>query len=92
MRWIISYDISSAKRLGKVYRYLCNNALPIQKSVFLFTGSSDEFDDCMSGVLSKINLHVDDLRAYPIPQQARVWTLGISAKAEGIVLDDLKDL
>ena len=38
MRYLLGYDISDPKRLQKVYRRMCNYAVPIQYSIFLFDG------------------------------------------------------
>jgi len=37
--YIICYDITCPRRLGKIHRLLKQSALPLQYSVFLFNGT-----------------------------------------------------
>ena len=34
-RWLVCYDISDKKRLGRVFRFLKKKGVPVQYSVFL---------------------------------------------------------
>lgn len=92
MKWLISYDVRNGRRLAKVYKLLCNRAYHIQRSVFLFEGTEQEFEACLDEVTSLLNAHQDDLRAYQLPHQGRVWKLGASSQVEGTVLNSLVGL
>ncbi|PIV91502.1 MAG: CRISPR-associated protein Cas2, partial [Gallionellales bacterium CG17_big_fil_post_rev_8_21_14_2_50_54_146] len=46
--WLIGYDITSPKRLQRVYRVLLRYATPIEYSVFLFTGTECGKQRCLA--------------------------------------------
>lgn len=87
--FLICYDISNPKRLGRVHRCIKKWALPIQYSVFLFTGSQRQLDRCLEQLLSIIDEKADDLRCYPLPHQGRRQRLGKPVLPTGIVHTDL---
>ncbi len=84
MRYLLGYDISDPKRLQKVYRRMCNYAVPIQYSIFLFDGSKKQLQICIDDVLCLINKKEDDFRAYQLPQKNIEWLLGKAFMPEGI--------
>ncbi len=81
---IICYDISSPKRLGRVFRLLKKCALPLQYSVFLFSGDDRQLDRCLAQAAGLIDAQEDDLRAYPLPKRGFKARLGKAALPEGI--------
>lgn len=81
---VICYDISDPKRLGRVFRYLKRRAMPLQYSVFLFTGDDRQLERCLAGAVRYIDEKLDDLRAYPLPARGFKARLGKAALPEGI--------
>ena len=82
--FIVCYDITDPKRLGRVYRQLCKEAMPLQYSVFLFKGDSRQVKKLMHDLSSLIDKRRDDVRAYPLPQRGLKARLGKPALPEGI--------
>lgn len=87
--YIICYDVSNPKRLGRLFRYLRKCAMPLQYSVFLFTGDDRQLARCLSKAVSFIDTKEDDLRAYPLPIRGFKARLGKPALPEGILLGNL---
>ena len=86
MKWLIAYDICCPKRLQKIYRILCNHALPLQNSVFLHIGSSDQARQCFETLCKMLNAKQDNLRCYPLPNSSIIHALGKPALPKGIIL------
>lgn len=82
--YVICYDISHPRRLGRLFRYLKKRAVPLQYSVFLFCGDDRQLDRCLDGAQELIDPKEDDLRAYPLPQRGFKARLGRAALPEGI--------
>jgi len=82
--FIICYDISHPRRLGRVFRCLKKSALPLQYSVFLFTGDARQLTRLMDTLLPLIDPEQDDLRAYPLPARGFKARLGKASLPEGI--------
>lgn len=87
--YIICYDISDPKRLGRIFRYLKKHATPLQYSVFIFSGDHRKIDRCLKKASTLINHHQDDLRAYPLPIRGFKARLGKPVLPEGIQLSNL---
>jgi CRISPR-associated protein Cas2 len=81
---LICYDITDPKRLGRVFRYLKKRAMPLQYSVFLFSGDDRQLERCLAGAAALIDGKNDDLRAYPLPARGFKARLGKAALPEGI--------
>ncbi len=65
--FIISYDISSEKRLRKISKYAEKNALRIQRSVYLCKDATKEMMcEILQNLVEMINSKEDDLRVYNI--------------------------
>jgi len=71
---MIVYDIADEKRLRKVHRILAKEGLPVQQSVFFFSGSSNNVNSILDSIASEMSLKDDDLRAYPVSHPGNVWT------------------
>ncbi|MDI6750252.1 MAG: CRISPR-associated endonuclease Cas2 [Pseudomonadota bacterium] len=87
--FILCYDISDPKRLGRVFRFLKKRALPLQYSVFLFSGDERQLDRVLEKLVPFIDAEEDDLRAYPLPQRGFKARLGRAALPEGIQWSNL---
>ncbi|MDR0996914.1 MAG: CRISPR-associated endonuclease Cas2, partial [Zoogloeaceae bacterium] len=72
------------KRLNHVHRFLVNQAMPIEYSVFLFFGTQKALESCLAGLKSRIDANTDDVRAYPLPQRGLKLCLGRAVLPEGI--------
>ncbi|MFN4149171.1 MAG: CRISPR-associated endonuclease Cas2, partial [Rhodocyclaceae bacterium] len=81
--YLICYDISHPKRLGRVFRFLKKRALPLQYSVFLFSGDDRQLMHCLEAVARLIDPAEDDLRAYPLPRRGLKARLGRAILPEG---------
>ena len=81
---IIAYDITCPRRLQKVYRALCGHAMRLQYSVFYFTGTQTQYQNCLDQIVLLIDQSCDDLRAYPLPTHGYQWRLGKATLPEGI--------
>lgn len=72
-RWhLLCYDISSDRRLRRVHRLVCRQALAVQRSVFLFYGSQADLSRLVASVASLIAV-VDDVRFYPVTHPDQIW-------------------
>lgn len=81
---IICYDITQPKRLGRVFRFLKKCAMPLQYSVFLFSGDDRQLGRILDKLEKLIDPKEDDLRAYPLPKRGFKARLGKTALPEGI--------
>jgi len=84
--YLICYDISNPKRLGRLHRYISKHAIPVQYSVYLAMLKQNQLDEIKQGIGSIINNHRDDVRIYPLPSSPAVNTLGNQLLPEGISL------
>lgn len=89
MNWIIAYDIADRRRLQRAHRYLCQIAIPLQNSVFLFSGSLKTFEHHFAELTAQLNRKEDDLRAYRL--RGKVYCLGKPSLPEGILLTDFPE-
>lgn len=87
--YIICYDIAHPRRLGRIHRALKKLATPVQYSVFLFTGSEEQLQRCLTQLQHLMDPHQDDIRAYPLPQRGLRLVLGPSVLPEGVLLSSL---
>ena len=82
--YIICYDITNPRRLGRIHRTLKQYAVPLQYSVFLFTGSAAQLAQCLARLQAIMDEHSDDIRAYPLPQRGLRVCMGRATLPEGI--------
>ena len=85
MKWLIAYDISCPKRLQKIYRILCNHALPLQNSVFLLKGNETDYQACYQDLIQQIHSKEDNLRIYVLSEHTPIIHFGKRPLPEGIV-------
>lgn len=74
--WLITYDITDPKRLSRLHRFLRKHAVPVQYSVFHFEGSAAKMGRLMAQIETRIDPRTDDVRAYQLPEQLSIDTLG----------------
>lgn len=74
--WLITYDITNPKRLGRLHRLLVKQATPVQYSVFHFEGSAAQMGRLMADIATRIDAATDDVRGYQLPEHLSIDTLG----------------
>ena len=82
--YIICYDVCDPKRLGRIHRALTRQAMALQYSVFLFSGTPLGLQRCLGELESLMDKRCDDIRAYPLPQRGLRLRLGKSLLPAGI--------
>lgn len=82
--WLIGYDITNPKRLGRVHRAMVNRATPIEYSIFLYIGSEKGLAECLATVNGLIDPKTDDVRCYPLPSRGLQERIGRATLPEGI--------
>lgn len=76
--YLIAYDITSPKRLNRVARYLKQEGIRIQYSVFWATLTWPQLARVKANLSRLIDEERDDVRIYPLPAQPRVTVMGRS--------------
>lgn len=92
-KWIvIAYDIRDASRLRRLHRYLRSEALPLHYSLFLTQVSVKQMQEVLSQINQIINLKLDDVRVYEVPQRGGLESVGVSLELEemSLYLDGIK--
>jgi len=85
-RYLVCYDIANPRRLGRVHRRVSRLALPVQYSVYLFHGNSEQVDRLLARLRPLINEREDDVRIYPVPERADPILGGRARKEAGLFL------
>jgi CRISPR-associated protein Cas2 len=88
--YLLAYDISNPKRLGRVYRLLKKEGLNVQGSVFFVQGSEEEIEGLLSRLEVLIVPRKDDIRAYPITKPGDVWSCGTGRSSKALILPGKK--
>lgn len=83
-RYLVTYDIVNPRRLGRVFRYLKKEGVPVQYSVFLVETSAVKLGQIMGHLARLIDADADDVRAYRLPDNG--WQISMGA---GILPDDV---
>ena len=83
--YIICYDITEPRRLGRIHRTLKKAALPVQYSVFLFRGTPEQLALCLARLEAIMDPDTDDIRAYPLPQRGLRLAMGQAALPSGVL-------
>lgn len=86
--WLIGYDIADPRRLNKIHRRLSKEAIPVQYSLFLYHGNHRDIYKLLDELTLIMNTKEDDLRAYPIPNNAEINQIGQKGLLEDIILTD----
>jgi len=87
--FVVCYDIRDPRRLGRLHRFLIKYTVPLQFSVFLFTGDDRQLDHLLAKAETYIDPKIDDLRAYPLPARGLKVRLGKPALPDGIQFGSL---
>ena len=90
--YIICYDITEPRRLGRIHRTLKKAALPVQYSVFLFCGTPEQLALCLARLEAIMDPDTDDIRAYPLPQRGLRLSLGRAPLPDGVLLANMHPL
>ena len=83
--WVIGYDITDPRRLGRIHRALLKQATPIENSIFLFSGTENACRKCLQQIAIMIDPESDDLRCYPLPERGLQERLGKATLPQGIL-------
>ena len=82
--YLICYDIGCPRRLGRIHRTLKRQAMALQYSVFLFSGTPQQLERCLTELERLMDKHEDDIRAYPLPARGLRLCQGKVLLPEGI--------
>jgi len=82
--YIICYDVCNPRRLARIHRALTRQAVALQYSVFLFSGTPLQLQRCLDELESLMDKRSDDIRAYPLPQRGLRLRLGKPLLPAGI--------
>lgn len=83
MKYLIAYDIADDRRLRLVAQYWERVAQRVQRSVFLFDGTSTELENLMRGVLSVVDIHEDVVQAWPVASPSTAGWLELGTVSPG---------
>ncbi len=84
--WLIAYDITCPRRLGRVHRYLKTVAVPVQYSVFAAEETPAGIQRIRLALANIINPKNDDVRIYPLPNKLELHHYGRHPLPEGLLL------
>ncbi len=83
--YLVCYDISSPRRLGRVFRLMKGTGVHLQYSVFLCSLTWPKLTLLKAMLDDIINPGRDDVRIYPLPSGCKARVLGRWARIpEGI--------
>ncbi|PWQ99335.1 CRISPR-associated endonuclease Cas2 [Leucothrix arctica] len=83
--YLIAYDIADPRRLKRVHRILKNNAIAMQKSVFITVMNRADCLGLVDELEAVINPKEDDIRFYPLPQKPQWYAWGNTLWPDGLV-------
>jgi len=78
--YLVCYDITNPKRLGKVFRFLRKEGVHLQYSVFLCRLTWPQLGELKDKLEAMIHPRLDDIRIYPLPSCKVVKVLGIGSR------------
>ncbi|WP_396434248.1 CRISPR-associated endonuclease Cas2 [Limnohabitans sp.] len=87
-RWLLAHDIRDKKRLQKVWRYLRQEGVRLQYSVYLLAGTRHQVEAILERLRELIDESADDVRIYPLTENTRIWGLGTQFNEGGNTLCD----
>ena len=91
-RWLVAYDIAEPRRLQKVGRHMRKEGLALQYSVYLVRGNKAKIDLLLNELSALIDRRADDIRAYPLGENVRIWGLGKQFdEGDNTLSDDVLD-
>jgi CRISPR-associated protein Cas2 len=74
--YLICYDITEPKRLCRIHRFLREEGMPVQYSVFTTQLTAKELERLWIGLRQRIDVRSDDVRIYPLPSRQEKYSLG----------------
>jgi CRISPR-associated protein Cas2 len=84
-RYLVTYDIADPRRLGRLYRFMKKQGIPVQYSVFQVEASATEIGALMVKIAKMIHPDADDVRAYRVPEKTWQVTLGTSILPDDVL-------
>lgn len=87
-RWLLAHDIRDKKRLQRVWRYLRQEGVRLQYSVYLLAGTRQHVEAIIDRLREIIDEDADDVRIYPLTENTRIWGLGTQFNDDGNTLCD----
>lgn len=87
-RWLLAHDVRDKKRLQRVWRYLRQEGVRLQYSVYLLAGTRHQVEAIIERLREIIDERADDLRIYPMTANTRIWGLGTQFNDDGNTLCD----
>jgi len=83
---LFCYDIADPRRLRRIHRFLKDEGLPLQYSVFLVCCTTLEMVLLLEKTRALINEKEDDVRIYPVSSSVEFVALGRQQLGPGMVL------
>lgn len=87
-RWLLAHDIRDKKRLQRVWRFLRQEGVRLQYSVYLLAGTRGHVENIIDRLRELIDEGADDVRIYPLTENTRIWGLGTQFNDDGNTLCD----
>ncbi|WP_228768202.1 CRISPR-associated endonuclease Cas2 [Limnohabitans sp. DM1] len=87
-RWLLAHDIRDKKRLQRVWRFLRQEGVRLQYSVYLLAGTRQQVENIIDRLRELIDEAADDVRIYPLTENTRIWGLGTQFNDDGNTLSD----
>lgn len=84
--WLIAYDIRSPRRLRRVHRFLSEEGVWIQYSIFITQATPQRLGMIRSRIADLIDSRADDVRIYRIPRDPVLHTLGAQGLPDGALM------
>lgn len=84
-QWLVCYDIRDPHRLGRVFRHLKKQGVPVQYSVFWVEASAQKIRRLLQELALLIDAGADDVRAYGLPACPQYDTIGQSMLPLGVL-------
>lgn len=84
--WMVCYDIRCPRRLRKVHRRLKAAGIAIQYSGFCVQAHELALQEILDDLSKLIDHRLDDVRAYRLPHDLKMWTLGSQTMPDEVVL------
>ena len=82
--FVLGYDITDPRRLGRIHRAMKKLAMPIEYSIFLLDGSERDAHRCVTAMETLMDGKTDDVRCYPLPVRGYQKRIGKAVLPEGI--------
>lgn len=87
-RWLLAHDICDKRRLQRVWRYLSQEGVRVQYSVYLLAGTRQQIEKILAKLRTLVDEQSDDIRVYPLTANTRIWGLGTQFVEDDNTLSD----